>query len=135
MTNYYIRYAGDFIYGKQNFFNGAFGIIPDELDGYYSSIDIPSLSIDDNIVYPDYFLYYISREVFYRNTEKHASGTGSKRIHEDTLLGFELNLPSIQEQRKIGVFFKELSDTITLHQQKLEKLKQLKKAYLQQMFI
>ncbi|MDB7745685.1 restriction endonuclease subunit S, partial [Enterococcus faecalis] len=38
------------------------------------------------------------------------------------------------EQGSIGSFFKYLDDTITLHQRKLEQLKELKKAYLQLMF-
>ena len=36
--------------------------------------------------------------------------------------------------RKIGTLFKQLDDIITLHQRKLEQLKELKKAYLQLMF-
>ena len=42
--------------------------------------------------------------------------------------------PSFEEQQKIGSFFKELDDTIALHQRKLEKLQELKKGYLQKMF-
>ncbi|MDY4496156.1 MAG: restriction endonuclease subunit S [Enterococcus faecalis] len=42
--------------------------------------------------------------------------------------------PSIEEQVKLGNFFKQLDDTIALHQRKLEQLKELKKAYLQLMF-
>ena len=41
---------------------------------------------------------------------------------------------NMEEQQKIGVFFKQLDDTITLHQCKLEKLQELKKGYLQKMF-
>jgi type I restriction enzyme S subunit len=33
---------------------------------------------------------------------------------------------NMEEQQKIGVFFKQLDDTITLHQRKLEKLQELK---------
>ncbi|MDK8576731.1 restriction endonuclease subunit S, partial [Streptococcus agalactiae] len=39
------------------------------------------------------------------------------------------------EQEKIGTLFKQLDDIITLHQRKLEQLKELKKAYLQAMFV
>lgn len=47
----------------------------------------------------------------------------------------KLNYPSdINEQQKIGSFFKQLDDTITLHQRKLEKLQELKTGYLQKMF-
>ncbi|EOT30334.1 restriction endonuclease subunit S [Enterococcus saccharolyticus] len=40
----------------------------------------------------------------------------------------------IEEQKKIGAFFKQLDDTITLHQRKIEALKQMKKGFLQQLF-
>ena len=40
----------------------------------------------------------------------------------------------IEEQIKISSLFKQLDNTITLHQRKLEKLQELKKGYLQKMF-
>ncbi|MEY8370352.1 restriction endonuclease subunit S [Aerococcaceae bacterium 50-4] len=42
--------------------------------------------------------------------------------------------PNIEEQQNIGSFFKQLDNTITLHQRKVEQLEQLKQALLQQMF-
>jgi len=45
-----------------------------------------------------------------------------------------LFFPNKEEQDKIGTFFKQLDDIITLHQRKLDQLKELKKAYLQVMF-
>ena len=62
-TRQYIRKAGQFIYGKQNLFKGAFGIIPDYLDGYLSSSDIPSFDFKENIN-PIWFYYYFSREIY-----------------------------------------------------------------------
>jgi type I restriction enzyme S subunit len=44
-------------------------------------------------------------------------------------------IPSIEEQRKIYLFFKQLDDTITLHQRKLDLLKEQKKGFLQKMFV
>jgi type I restriction enzyme S subunit len=44
-------------------------------------------------------------------------------------------IPSKDEQKQIGAFFKQLDDTITLHQRKLSHLQQQKKALLQQMFV
>ena len=46
-----------------------------------------------------------------------------------------LRLPSISEQVQIGLFFKYIDVLITLHQRKLEKLKNLKAAYLNEMFV
>nr|WP_048488310.1 restriction endonuclease subunit S [Lacticaseibacillus rhamnosus] len=47
---------------------------------------------------------------------------------------FEIYKPSQEEQQKIGSFFKQLDDTIDLHQRKLAKLKELKQGYLQKLF-
>ena len=47
----------------------------------------------------------------------------------------KLNLPSLEEQEKIGSFFKQLDDTIDLHQRKLDLLKEQKKGFLQKMFV
>lgn len=43
--------------------------------------------------------------------------------------------PDINEQQKIGAFFKQLDDTIALHQRKLDLLKEMKKGFLQKMFV
>ncbi|HGF8173573.1 TPA: restriction endonuclease subunit S [Enterococcus faecium] len=40
-----------------------------------------------------------------------------------------------EEQNKIGAFFKQLDDTIALHQRKLDLLKETKKGFLQKMFV
>ena len=42
--------------------------------------------------------------------------------------------PDIAEQQKIGAFFRDIDNTITLHQRKLESMKLLKKSLLQKMF-
>ena len=47
---------------------------------------------------------------------------------------FEIYKPSQEEQQKIGSFFKQLDDTIALHQHKLDLLKEQKKGFLQKMF-
>ena len=47
----------------------------------------------------------------------------------------EFHIPNLDEQNKIGEFFENLDNLITLHQRKLEKLKNLKKACLEKMFV
>ncbi|OTX33885.1 methyltransferase type 11 [Bacillus thuringiensis serovar shandongiensis] len=62
---------------------------------------------------------------------------GSTMVHI-TKKGMEekkVLLPSIEEQIKIGNFFKKLDDTIALHQRELDALKETKKAFLQKMFV
>jgi type I restriction enzyme, S subunit len=47
----------------------------------------------------------------------------------------EIFMPQVAEQHKIGVFFTHLNKLITLHQRKLEKLKNIKKSMLEKMFV
>jgi type I restriction enzyme S subunit len=50
-------------------------------------------------------------------------------------LGTAISLPSLVEQRQIGEFFDAITNLITLHQRELEKLKNMKKALLEKMFV
>ena len=61
-------------------------------------------------------------------------GTSIKGITKDELLSKCIFVPEIEEQKKIGQFFNQLDNLITLHQRKLEKMKSMKAAYLTEMF-
>lgn len=61
-------------------------------------------------------------------------GAGQTNLSKKEVENWTELYPCIEEQDKIGSFFKQLDDTITLHQRKLEKLQELKKGYLQKMF-
>ncbi|HAP3019047.1 TPA: restriction endonuclease subunit S [Enterococcus faecalis] len=68
--------------------------------------------------------------------KKNQVGSAQPHITKSEFLKLNLNVPrNINEQNKIGNFFKSLDVTITLHQNKLTQLKSLKKSYLQNMFI
>jgi len=99
-TKYYIRKAGQFIYGRQNFHKGAFGIIPKELDNFESSSDIPSFDINKECN-PEWIYYFFKQGGLYKELEKYSKGTGSKRIHPDKIGHLEIPLPPRKEQDKI----------------------------------
>lgn len=60
--------------------------------------------------------------------------TGVPQLTAPQLGNYKIFFPTGEEQEKIGSFFKQLDDTITLHQRKCEQLKELKKFMLQNMF-
>ena len=62
-------------------------------------------------------------------------GSAIKGITKDDLLSKEIMVPEIQEQRKIGNYFRKLDNLITLHQRQYEQLVSLKKYLLSKMFI
>jgi type I restriction enzyme S subunit len=61
-------------------------------------------------------------------------GSGLPNIQRGSLDGFEIDIPSVEEQQKIGLFLCNIDSLLSLHQRKLEKLQQIKKALLEQMF-
>ena len=61
-------------------------------------------------------------------------GSAIKGITKDDLLSKEIMVPEIQEQRKIGNYFRKLDNLITLHQRQCEALKKQKQFFLQNMF-
>ena len=65
---------------------------------------------------------------------KNASGSTFLEISKSQLSQMKLYLPSLKEQTQIGNFFKQLDDTIALHQGTLEKYQKLKVSYLEKMF-
>jgi len=81
-----------------------------------------------------YFLFSMTNQLK-RYGEITGAGSTFVEVSGKQMAKMELMLPSYNEQQQIGAFFKNLDDLITLHQRKLDDLKQLKQALLQQMFI
>ena len=66
------------------------------------------------------------------------STKASTMMHDlvtDDFLNESFLVPTIEEQRQIGDYFSHLDHLITLHQRKLEKLKLIKKSFLEKMFV
>ena len=62
--------------------------------------------------------------------------TGVPQLTVPQLAKYEISFPkSLDEEEKIGAYFKHLDNLVTLHQRELEKLKNLKKACLEKMFV
>ena len=68
------------------------------------------------------------------NWKKFDESTGVPSLSKTVINSVGASVPSYEEQQKIGSFFKQLDNTITLHQRKLDLLKEQKKGYLQKMF-
>lgn len=132
-TQYFTRRKGQFIYSKLDFLNSAFGVIPEKLDNYESTADLPAFDLDGM---NPYFMYFVAiQESFYLKHGSIADGSRkAKRIHADTFLNMPVMVPTIDEQNLIVDFLQHLDNIITLNQRKLEKLQNMKKSCLQKMF-
>lgn len=134
-TQYYRRKAGQFIYSKLDFLNQAFGIIPDKLDGFESTVDLPCFDIKDGLC-PEFFLEYVKRDTFYKkNGELADGGRKAKRIQVETFLAFGVFLPpKYDEQQKIANCLSSVDKLIAAEADKLDALKDHKKGLMQQLF-
>ena len=96
-------------------------------DEYFQDSNIVWLKHGDNI--DNAFL-----KVLYSVVEWSCEGSTIKRLYNDNFLKTEFMLPYIEEQTKIGEFFSQIDNLITLHQRKCDETKELKKFMLQKMF-
>ena len=82
-----------------------------------------------------FLLNSVQNKQFVQHVLDRSTGTSYPAINSSDLSNIEIHVPSkLSEQQKIGSFFKQLDDTIALHQRKLDLLKEQKKGYLQKMF-
>ena len=83
-----------------------------------------------------FLLSLVQNENFVKMVLDNCTGTSYPAINSNDLADIEVLSPTEkEEQRIIGSFFKGIGNLITLHQRKLEKLKQLKQAMLHKMFV
>jgi len=80
-----------------------------------------------------YFLYTMTPRLK-RYGEVTGAGSTFVEVSGKQMEKMSLVLPSLEEQKQIGRFFRTIDDSITLHQRKLEKLKLNKSALLQKLF-
>ncbi|MCT4453988.1 restriction endonuclease subunit S [Lactococcus cremoris] len=73
-------------------------------------------------------------EMFRPKWQKYGQPGSQVNLNSELVRNQEIVLPNYKEQQKIGAFFKQLDNTITLHQRKIDLLKEQKKGYLQKMF-
>ncbi|EOS8105952.1 restriction endonuclease subunit S [Enterococcus faecium] len=82
---------------------------------------------------PQFLFSYINAHQYYFKAQ--GAGMSQLNISKGSVENFISFVPIIEEQKKIGTFFKQLDNTITLHQRKLDLLKETKKGFLQKMFV
>ncbi len=139
ISNYKIVETGDVIYTRSPLKSKPYGIIKvvGEEIGIVSPLYIinkPKSGYDSQFIYrlfdtPEKTNNYLSPLV-----RKGAKNT--MNISNDEWLSGEVCVSkSLQEQRKIGAYFTKLDYLIALHQRELEKLQNLKKSMLEQMFV
>lgn len=80
--------------------------------------------------------YFLKITISQTNIEPFLVGGGRAKLNAEIMMKIVVNIPSnIKEQTKIGNFFKNIDNVLSLHKNELEKLKNIKKACLEKMFV
>ena len=112
---------------------GTSAMINSELDGAIGFATIttrPTKELDSN-----FLAWYFNSNYHKKYAKRMSTGDGRSNYNMKDFNKNVIPTPQIDEQQKIGAFFKQLDDTIALHQRKLDLLKEQKKGYLQKMFV
>ena len=109
--------------------------VPDD-NGYILSQRTVAFETKEDMMTNDFLAVLLKSPLVFNNLSALSSGGTAKGVSQKSLKGLSITVPlDIDEQQKIGSFFKQLDKTIALHQRKLSHLQQQKKALLQQMFV
>ncbi|MFR4174156.1 MAG: restriction endonuclease subunit S [Veillonella nakazawae] len=82
-----------------------------------------------------FLIEYLLSSLGKKEINRNITGTALKQLPINSLKMINIKYPSINEQEKISILLSKLNASITLHQRKLDKLKNLKQAYLNEMFV
>ena len=143
MSNYYLVYNGEFAYNKSTSDGYPFGAVK-RLDWYEKGV-LSTLYIVFALKHPekddsDFMTVFYDTDRWHRGVaERAAEGArnhGLLNISADDFFDIDTTMPEDKvEQEKIGRLLKKLNTLITLHQRKLEKLVQIRKAFAERCFL
>ena len=135
--NQFIVSGGQFILSRIDARHGAFGIVPDHLEGAIVTNDFWAFDLNEDLIDLHYFYNLIQSPVFLEACVKASRGvTNRNRIQEDFFLGYKIELPDIHEQKQVSKRIRRAKQKFKIityeisHQQTL--LSQLKQAILQE---
>lgn len=121
--------VGDILYALYGATSGEVGI--SQING---AINQAILAIKPSSGYSSEFIMQWLKLKKQKIIDKYLQG-GQGNLSGSIVKDLVLNVPDFEEQQKIGSFFKQIDDTIALHQRKLDLLKEQKKGFLQKMFV
>lgn len=133
-TRYYRRSAGQFIYSKLDCLNGAFGLIPAQLDGYESTLDLPAFDFMPGVE-PAWFVNHVARETFYsRLTGLARGGRKARRVSPDDLLRVRIAVPPAAQQQAMARVLQLADQQIATSARQAQQLRDEKSALMADLF-
>ena len=109
--NQFLISKGQFLLSKIDARNGAFGVVPEVLDGGIITGNFWTFDVDYNIINPHYLALLTTTEAFVQFCEQASNGTTNRHyLQEPLFLNIKVPVPSLEVQNKL---VEEYNKTIT----------------------
>ena len=110
--NQFLISKGQFLLSKIDARNGAFGVVPDELDGGIITGNFWTFDVNYNIVNPYYLTLLTTTQAFVSFCEQASNGTTNRHyLQESLFLNIKVPVPSLEEQNKLVEEYNKLIKT------------------------
>lgn len=113
---------------------GALGYVNTDNSGWNINSQLAILRTDKSELYGKFLIQYLLSWTGQNELLKRQTGSALKQLPIGAIKDVEVPITSIAEQGKIGEYFADLDNLITLHQRKCDEIKEIKKFMLQNMF-
>ena len=134
LANYKVVHSGDVVYNSMRMWQGA--VDASRYDGIVSPAYV--VAKPNSEVYARFFARLLRQPMLLKQYQQVSQGNSkdTQVLKFDDFASIEISMPASEnEQRQIGAFFDRLDSLITLHQRKLELLRNIKKSMLDKMFV
>lgn len=126
----YLLKAGNLVFSKIDARNGAFAIVPKELDGAIVTKDFPAYNVDECSVRPQYLALLLASSPFMEIAARCSKGTTNRRrVDVDLLLNQKIGVPSFQEQDEILCHYNHIIGDIQASQNAAQNKEKERNAY------
>lgn len=110
--NQFLIKKGQFLLSKIDARNGAFGVVPAELEGGIITGNFWTFDVDYSKVNPHYLSLVATTPEFIKFSEQASNGTTNRHyLQEEAFLNIKIPLPSIEEQNRIVKSFQKKNES------------------------
>ena len=117
--NQFLISKGQFLLSKIDARNGAFGVVPEKLDGGVITGNFWTFDVDYNIVNPHYLALLTTADAFIQFCEQASNGTTNRHyLQEPLFLNIKVPVPSLEEQNKLVKAYNDIMFFIKMEEMK-----------------
>ena len=117
--NQFLISKGQFLLSKIDARNGAFGVVPEVLDGGIITGNFWTFDVDYSIINPHYLALLTTTDAFIQFCEQASNGTTNRHyLQEPLFLNIKVPVPSLEEQNKLVEAYNDIMAFIKMEEMK-----------------